>query len=95
MRVADFIDVQYGTRVMKRVERTDHANIAKYQLVAVDGSEPINPKPKVDVSKPTRIGAMSEIRSAFAGTAGTSKCPLERGKLFFDGPADRVRRCVR
>ena len=51
--MADFIDVQYGTRVMKRVERTDHANIAKYQLVAVDGSEPINPEPEVDVSKPT------------------------------------------
>ena len=53
MRLADFIDVQYGTRVMKRVEQTDHANIAKYQLVAVDGSEPINPEPEVDVSKPT------------------------------------------
>ena len=72
MRVADFIDVQYGTRVMKRVERTDHANIARYQLVAVDGSEPINPKPKVDVSKPT--GSVSEIegdQERFAGTAGT------------------------
>ena len=53
MRVADFRDVQYGTRVMKRVETTDHANIARYQLVAVDGSEPINPEPKVDFSKPS------------------------------------------
>ena len=56
MRLADFVDVQYGTRVMKRVKMTDHANIAKYQLVAVDGSEPINPEPKVDVSKPRDLG---------------------------------------
>ena len=27
-------------------QRTDHANIARYQLVAVDGSEPINPEPE-------------------------------------------------
>jgi hypothetical protein len=53
MRLADFKDVQYGTRVMTRLKITDHANIAKYQLVAVDGLEPINPKPKIDVSKPT------------------------------------------
>jgi len=53
MRLAGLIDVQYGTRVMKRVEQTDHANIAKYQLVAVEGSEPINPEPEVDVSEPT------------------------------------------
>jgi hypothetical protein len=38
---------------MKRVEMTNHANITRYQLVAVDGSEPINPEPKVDFSKPS------------------------------------------
>jgi hypothetical protein len=55
MRVGELLDVQYGTRVMKRA-RTNHANIARYQLVAVDGSEPINPDPKVDVSKPRDLG---------------------------------------
>ena len=86
MRLADFIDVQYGTRVMKRVERTDHANIAKYQLVAVDGSEPINPEPKVDVSKPT--GDVTKPRGTagterLCGNRGNLKVPLERGKNIF------------
>ena len=53
MRLAHFIDVQYGTRVMTRLKITDHANIAKYQLVALDGAEPINSEPKVDLSKPS------------------------------------------
>ena len=85
MRVADYIDVQYGTRVMKRVKRTDHANIAKYQLVAVEGSEPSIPSrrstPRNQVTPGTEI---RRPKSTLREPREPKSASLSGEKYFFE-----------
>ena len=83
MRLAHFVDVQYGNRVMTRLKITDHANVARYQLVAIDGAEPINSEPKVDLSKPSGSGSEIGGKSALREPREPKSASLSERKIFF------------